>query len=901
MNQTNKVKTMLEWAMEYVALGWPLLPCYGVKPEGDCRCGGRHPMRRKKDGTFGVCKSPGKHPVSKLVPKGCKNASLEIAQIKKWFSVEGVYNVAVATGETSQGWLTVVDVDIVKGKTGPQTLAALQAENDELPNTLSQTTGSGGEQYLFWSAGEVRNDTESKLGPGLDVRGSGGYIIVPPSIHVKGGYRWNNWPLGPASMPEWLETLANGRATATRVKAAPLRARTVNAKPLSLPKDDPDDRLTPFQVRELLLNIPAGNRVDWMMFGHVMKTVATWLGGEEEAFRIWDTWAETGAGYAGELDQRSQWESFGNPTEHPIALLKSHAKAEGWVPSQEFQSEERRWRAEAANKNVEVLTETSSPDEVRALLKVLAVLPELDRHAFLNEIKKRTKNRFNLKPMREEMEGFQSAHATAGQGQTDVGMRIANSVLAQHFNHGKHLIRTSDQFFSKYNGRFWEQVQSEEEIGNYCIQATLDLGPIKKDVSTIVSQAIDNLTHLQATPGDPLRLAQPPLPVINCRNGELWFREDFTVDVRPHRPESFLRFCQDLDYDPSAICPMFDQALLDIFQESPEPEEMRRHMMEIFGYAIQPRRHIKMFQLWFGGGDNGKSKVCEVLCELAGLQAVAPGRIQQLAKSEYYMANLRSKLIFRDDDVDANTVLPDGILKQLSEGKYVVGRDPYGRPKEFNACVLPIMLCNQYPVTRDLSQGTLQRAYIVPFRHQFIRGRDRDDGLFVRIIKEEMAGILNGAIGGFQRLMKRGHFLEPQDCLIAKEEFLNEANPLPRFLSSGYCIRTLEEEIEDLTAELSVSMEVLKGRRDAVEEIQCQIEVITARAEKAGLEGVSQTTQDLYNHLIQWCRNEGNNWKPKKADVERDLVNLGFPISKKSGQWRVYRLRSKGVPDLRPM
>jgi len=217
--------------------------------------------------------------------------------------------------------------------------------------------------------------------------------------------------------------------------------------------------------------------------------------------------------------------------------------------------------------------------------------------------------------------------------------------------------------------------------------------------------------------------------------------------------------------------------VLQIFQDSPEPEDMRRHLYEIYGYAIQPRRFIKIFMLWQGGGDNGKSKLVEVLIELIGKKAVSPGRIQQLGKSEYHQANLKSKLLFRDDDVDHQTILPDGILKQYSEAKYSNGRDPYGRVSEFVVCILPIMLCNDYPITRDLSQGTLKRAYIIPFRHEFMEGVDRDPLLFERIIKGELAGILNRAIEGLQRLMKRQHFDEPADCLLAKEECIRTANP----------------------------------------------------------------------------------------------------------------------------
>ena len=48
--------------------------------------------------------------------------------------------------------------------------------------------------------------------------------------------------------------------------------------------------------------------------------------------------------------------------------------------------------------------------------------------------------------------------------------------------------------------------------------------------------------------------------LIDCANVELWITPDGTPDLRPHRPESHLRHCLDVVYDPEAACPEYDKA-----------------------------------------------------------------------------------------------------------------------------------------------------------------------------------------------------------------------------------------------------------------------------------------------------------------------------------------------------
>jgi hypothetical protein len=85
----------------------------------------------------------------------------------------------------------------------------LERQFGELPATVEAQTGSGGRHLLFKHPGQRIPNSAGLLGPGLDIRGDGGYIVVPPSLHVSGRrYAWdgaqNPVHMEPSPMPTWL-------------------------------------------------------------------------------------------------------------------------------------------------------------------------------------------------------------------------------------------------------------------------------------------------------------------------------------------------------------------------------------------------------------------------------------------------------------------------------------------------------------------------------------------------------------------------------------------------------------------------------------------------------------------------------------------------------------------------
>jgi hypothetical protein len=83
----------------------------------------------------------------------------------------------------------VLDVDPEKG--GFDSLLALVRRYDVLPETRVVHTGGDGLHFYFEHPGIHTRSSAGKLGPGLDFRGDGGYVLLPPSVHAKNRtYTW---------------------------------------------------------------------------------------------------------------------------------------------------------------------------------------------------------------------------------------------------------------------------------------------------------------------------------------------------------------------------------------------------------------------------------------------------------------------------------------------------------------------------------------------------------------------------------------------------------------------------------------------------------------------------------------------------------------------------------------
>ena len=174
---SSALTTLTDLALSVAAAGLPVFPCLPDK----------RPAISKDDGG-----------------RGFLDATIDPDVIVRLFDRPNAALIGTPTGALSG--FDVLDVDQRHGG------EAWEAENRyRLPETRIHQTMSGGRHWLFRHAEGVRNSA-SRVAPGIDIRGDGGYVIAPPSA----GYtvvsdaeiaHWPDWllalvlPAAPAERP----------------------------------------------------------------------------------------------------------------------------------------------------------------------------------------------------------------------------------------------------------------------------------------------------------------------------------------------------------------------------------------------------------------------------------------------------------------------------------------------------------------------------------------------------------------------------------------------------------------------------------------------------------------------------------------------------------------------------
>jgi hypothetical protein len=161
------------------------------------------------------------HGKKPLVKQWEKFATNDLAKLTAWAAQFPKRNWGVATG-TGSG-LAIVDID---GPEGRASLADLERQGLSLPATLTVTTGraDGGEHryYKMPHGVDIRNDQSGKIGAHIDVRGTGGFVVCPPSIHASGKkYRFVDSDAPIADFPTWADERLTSRPSVTTAQTSP--------------------------------------------------------------------------------------------------------------------------------------------------------------------------------------------------------------------------------------------------------------------------------------------------------------------------------------------------------------------------------------------------------------------------------------------------------------------------------------------------------------------------------------------------------------------------------------------------------------------------------------------------------------------------------------------------------
>lgn len=303
--------SMVDHALQYAGRGWPVF-----------RLVGKIPLKGSK---------------------GFKDATTDRETLERWWVERPDANIGLATGHG----LVVLDVD------GPEGLAELQALvtlHGPLPRTLAARTGNGLHAYFAYAGTDIKSSARSKL----HVRATGGFVVIPPSLHPNGRrYEWIDPSLTVANLPDWLkEWMING---SKRNGNASLGV-TLNSASSKLPSwlaGLPSRGLAASAIRALstaestwspqeqkriesaLKAIPALKMDIWVKMGFILKGLEWFRGdGSDVGFEIWDAWSSTSPhNYPGTDGCAARWRYFNvsdRPDKVTLGTLFALAQDHGW-------------------------------------------------------------------------------------------------------------------------------------------------------------------------------------------------------------------------------------------------------------------------------------------------------------------------------------------------------------------------------------------------------------------------------------------------------------------------------------------------------------------------------------------------------------------------------------------
>jgi P4 family phage/plasmid primase-like protien len=245
---------------------------------------------------------------------------------------------------------------------------------------------------------------------------------------------------------------------------------------------------------------------------------------------------------------------------------------------------------------------------------------------------------------------------------------------------------------------------------------------------------------------------EPPKGLVCVKNGVFDLNRCILL---PHSPEWFFLSRLNVNYDPAAKCPRFEQFLNDVLL----PEDILA-MEEAIGYLLERGMPFHVMFFLLGSGRNGKGTLLHVLEQFVGKDAFETKSLQQLSTDGFDRAYLHGMLANFSGEVSDKPLSRTGWLKQLSGGDVVDGDRKFLSSIKFENKAKLWFSMNIPPFTPEITLAWWSRIMIFEFRKTFLLGAPGTDP-FLReklTTDEELSGIFNLAVQGHKRLMKNLSF-----------------------------------------------------------------------------------------------------------------------------------------------
>ncbi len=706
---------LLSNALHYADWGWAVFPLVGKQP---------------LKGTHGF-----------------KDATTDAEVIRRWWTENPKANIGLAAHASH---LVLIDLDHKEGRDGIAAWEELKAEygfSDDW--ALKSITGGYGLHLIFTAPeGIVIPNTTDQLGPGIEIKASSGYIVLPPSIHPNGNeyLPMNRWNRKPGPVPaELLPLIMEREPQPIKVpvtQPAPAIGRTASYAETAL-------------VNELNLlagTAPGGrNRQLFKSAAALGQIVAAgWLDQGRVEANLLQVAVAIGLTERESLNTIASGIEAGSATPRVIKELEvSQPKP---VSSQESQSSEKPQEEKKEWLDADLLINALKRGETGDA-EILARIFQ-DRIAF------------------DHAEGswflWDGQNWNEDQTGRITGL-ITSGVFEQYVHASGESMRQADMKKADELNKNATRLCNRNRISN-----VLELAGRQPGIGITGNEWDSNPWLLGVKNG-----------VIDLHTGQF----------RAGEPKDYIRSVAPTAYQPDADCPRFKQFLMEIFSNN---TDLCAYIQRLFGYGITGLTDDHVFPIFWGGGRNGKDTLLETLGGVLGnniASSVAESIVvaSQVARSSGApnadLMSLRGLRLCWVSESEESARLNVAQVKKLTGGGQITARPPYGRRNvTFMPGYLLLLLTNHKPTIPADDNAIWMRVNLVPFNETFKDNPDPNnphehpkDSRLRETMIAEAPGILNWLIQGCLAWQQMG--LNPPEIVrAATDEYKRDEDILTLFI-----------------------------------------------------------------------------------------------------------------------
>jgi P4 family phage/plasmid primase-like protien len=212
---------------------------------------------------------------------------------------------------------------------------------------------------------------------------------------------------------------------------------------------------------------------------------------------------------------------------------------------------------------------------------------------------------------------------------------------------------------------------------------------------------------------------------------------------------------------------------LELLEYTFEDQEMTNFFQLLLGYCLLDCIEAHAVFFFYGGGQNGKSVLLDIIRGLLPEPLIGADKLQDLTSNRFRIANLVGKRLNVAGEEESKYLKAD-LFKDISSGEVVTGERKFQGTFKFRPKVKMIFATQKIPTFDAVDKAMRRRVFIIPFT-KTVPDDKRIPFLAKKILAEERPQIIAWALEGAKHIIER-EFKFPRPAAIAQATKQQEQN-----------------------------------------------------------------------------------------------------------------------------